>query len=467
MRVILNLVAFATAIALDVWVSELPGFAGVIYEDCQGKYKNGAMPRKDELEVILNDHKEWLSSYRDKLKQLTEDQLYDPRKANLCNANLRPPVILNGVDLTGANLRGAIFAGNDLTGAHLKCADLAGANMESVKLIDARLDHGIRINLTRARMEGANLEDGRFFDATLTQIFFREGNMSRFYLDRGTLDRADLRKVSANSSFLMSVDMTHALLDQADFSQSTFNKVNFTKARIVKTNLSHAVIQRGIFNETIFEPSGADTLLILDSSGLSTITFEDPRPVVQLRKSMKEAGLWNEERALTSALRKFELRSASRTERFMQRWLFGGWLSDYGANPWRSIQFLIVLIAVGIPFYALSVWRTGTAKGPAGIWAVWPDGSINKEEPIRIGARFFFENYWLNLLWASFYFSLVSTFHIGWRDLNVGTWITRIQPREFSLRPMGWVRFVSGTQSLLSVYLLALWLLTYFGRPFE
>jgi hypothetical protein len=27
-------------------------------------------------------------------------------------------------------------------------------------------------------------------------------------------------------------------------------------------------------------------------------------------------------------------------------------------------------------------------------------------------------------------------------------------------------RFVSGFQSLLSVYLLALWALTYFGRPF-
>jgi len=26
---------------------------------------------------------------------------------------------------------------------------------------------------------------------------------------------------------------------------------------------------------------------------------------------------------------------------------------------------------------------------------------------------------------------------------------------------------VSGIQSLLSVYLLAIWLLTYFGRPFE
>jgi len=31
----------------------------------------------------------------------------------------------------------------------------------------------------------------------------------------------------------------------------------------------------------------------------------------------------------------------------------------------------------------------------------------------------------------------------------------------------GWVRVVSGVQSLISVYLLARAVLTYFGRPFE
>jgi hypothetical protein len=35
------------------------------------------------------------------------------------------------------------------------------------------------------------------------------------------------------------------------------------------------------------------------------------------------------------------------------------------------------------------------------------------------------------------------------------------------LRATGWVRTVAGIQSLLSVYLLALWVLTYFGQPFE
>jgi hypothetical protein len=45
--------------------------------------------------------------------------------------------------------------------------------------------------------------------------------------------------------------------------------------------------------------------------------------------------------------------------------------------------------------------------------------------------------------------------------------MARMQPREYTLRATGWVRMVSGIQSLLSVYLLALWVPTYFGRPFE
>ena len=74
---------------------------------------------------------------------------------------------------------------------------------------------------------------------------------------------------------------------------------------------------------------------------------------------------------------------------------------------------------------------------------------------------------WIRVLLIGLYFSLLSAFHIGWRELNVGTWIARLQPREYALRATGWVRMLSGFQSLLSVYFLALWALTYFGRPFE
>jgi hypothetical protein len=55
----------------------------------------------------------------------------------------------------------------------------------------------------------------------------------------------------------------------------------------------------------------------------------------------------------------------------------------------------------------------------------------------------------------------------GSRDLNVGTWITRRQPQEYTIRTTGWVRLVSGLRSLISVYRVPLWVLTYFGRPFD
>jgi hypothetical protein len=56
---------------------------------------------------------------------------------------------------------------------------------------------------------------------------------------------------------------------------------------------------------------------------------------------------------------------------------------------------------------------------------------------------------------------VLSAFHLGFRELNVGSWIARVQTQEYTLRA------VAGLQSLLIIYLIALWALTYFGRPFQ
>jgi hypothetical protein len=47
-----------------------------------------------------------------------------------------------------------------------------------------------------------------------------------------------------------------------------------------------------------------------------------------------------------------------------------------------------------------------------------------------------------------------------WKDSTGGR-------REFDLRARGWIRCVSGVQSLLGVALIALSLLSYFGHPFD
>jgi len=64
-------------------------------------------------------------------------------------------------------------------------------------------------------------------------------------------------------------------------------------------------------------------------------------------------------------------------------------------------------------------------------------------------------------------FSMMSVFNIGFNGFNGGLWIRMLQPREFDIRARGWMRIISGVQSLLGVGLLALAVLSYFGHPFE
>jgi hypothetical protein len=193
--------------------------------------------------------------------------------------------------------------------------------------------------------------------------------------------------------------------------------------------------------------------------------------LVELRKAFKEAGLRTQEREITYAV-KYTQRRKLWTDRNSSALdvlesifylIFFELTCSYGMSPGRP---LIILLFVIIPLF--SIPYSVVLKWPPkrdGIWKVWISERVRKdlgsEEPVRLNLKF------LSALRFGFYFSLVSAFSIGWREFNVGNWITRIQLREYILHASGWVRMLSGVQSLVSVYLLALWVLTYFGRPFE
>ena len=130
-----------------------------------------------------------------------------------------------------------------------------------------------------------------------------------------------------------------------------------------------------------------------------------------------------------------------------------------------TFMTFVYLLPIGIP-------RLGGAHH--GIIRIWPKGRIEE----RSGAEGDFQGAddekvelpklkGPSVLGHALYFSVLSAFYIGWRDLNVGSRIARLQPREYTLRAKGWVRVVSGVQSLISVYFIATWVLTYFGRQFE
>lgn len=144
----------------------------------------------------------------------------------------------------------------------------------------------------------------------------------------------------------------------------------------------------------------------------------------------------------------------------------------YGIQPTHALTLIGYLWGIFTLVYMWPIRRVPEFTGKSGgIFQVFPSDRIVEtaieptvvKEPkvVRVKAA----NWWSALRWAS-YFSLLSSINIGFQQITPGDWIHRLQGREYSLQAVGWVRKLAGAQSLLSVYLLAMWVLTEFGRPF-
>ena len=96
----------------------------------------------------------------------------------------------DGVDLRGADLRGACLTGVDLRGADLSHADLRGADLTGVDLRGACLTDA---DLRRACLTDANLSDADVSYAELIGADLTGVDLSRADLSRADLTGADLR----------------------------------------------------------------------------------------------------------------------------------------------------------------------------------------------------------------------------------------------------------------------------------
>lgn len=325
-------------------------------------------------------------------------------KADLHDANL------NNADLHGANLSEAI-----LTGAKLRNAILRDANLQKANLLDA--------DLSEARLDNANLEEASLVSA----VFIK------------------------------------AHLQSTSFKNAVLNDSNFSEAKLELTEFAGASAYGVSFANAVFEPrSLPDFWTMSDVSGLETLKWEStPSAIMTLRKQFKEAGLWKHEKNMTYALREQDRQDANVPEAFAQM-VFFRLTSEWGRSALRPILIIFALIPVFFGFYMFALLRP---MAHAAIWRVWDKERIEKSEGTQdterlspaIGSAVFY----------GAYFSILSAFHIGWKDLNIGNWIEQFSPWEYKLRGTGWVRTASGVQSIISVYLLALAVLSYFGRPFE
>lgn len=462
-----------------------------------------------QLDDVLKRHGEWIK-YVEKvmghrIDRLTEEfsetlkidnKLYqlakDKRRANLCKANL-PSAELEGSNLSKANFRETNLSKANLDKANLSKATLKKANLNKATLYDANLSMAnlLEANLTKAKLYKANLSMANLFEANLTEANLWEANLSKVELSKANLSKATLRWTNLSEAKLYETNLSEAEflvanlstanliranlsntdLGWANLSEARLYEANLAEAKLNETNLSNVTFEKANLTNVLYEPK-ADSLPIISSialaKGLSTLRYTDNiQGLVQLRKAFREAGFRKQEREITYAIKHNEALHAWDRD-FLGKieggfgFVFFEWTTEWGMKPGKALRILLALIFLFFFFYLVALQAP---EAHAGIWRY-----RSKDRPVDLNkpdkSLVPFDGFWKSIPLA-LYFSVLSAFHFGWRDLNVGNWIVRLQFTEYTFRPTGWVRTIAGIQSLISVYLVAIWVLTYFGRPFE
>jgi len=196
----------------------------------------------------------------------------------------------------------------------------------------------------------------------------------------------------------------------------------------------------------------------------------------ELRAAYQKAGIRPMERLITKMIKiedenaNWEKGGWERLESMIDIVLYR-WTSDYGLESQRPLLILIGLIFIFGFMYWISMRfnRFGEVK------VVWPSINPTKEmnyyKTVKLHKAITCKNIWQKewrLMRVAFHLSLLSAFHVGWHRWDIGMWIRQLQIQEYELVvTKGWLRRLCGLQSLISVYLVALWAVTQFGNPFE
>ena len=337
----------------------------------------------------------------------------------------------------------------------------------------------------------ANLSGAELFQADLNNAKLFNANLSKATLLDADLSKANLLHADLSNAKLSNANLSQADLGFADLSNADLFGADLSNANLFGADLSGTYLYGVDLSGAIFEPKvNPEIRGIAAAENLELITYRrNPDALAQLRKDFKDGGFVDQERKITYALKR---RQAEELQNNCTWSSLSGWLScgeygmnrllfdltcQYGMSPGRPVLLAIAIWLTCTPLYWISL-HSGSRSGLSLI----ASKTVNRGDDLFHKIRLRYDqpsaSAWhqyilrrirreLHVLATAALFSLMTTFNIGFRELNFGRWIRMIQPREFDIKARGWPRVVSGLQSLLSVGLVALSLLSYFGRPFE
>ena len=407
-----------------------------------GKLKDGTVITEKDLKKILEEQERYLERYEDVQKALEEGRTQTAKRLKEEADLAFRPVNFAGSDLRGADLRFSKLAGANLTNARLEAADLNGSDLSGANLTGADLRY--------AQLILSNLEGARFWDADLS--------LAR--LQKARLGGADLRRAK-----LFSADLSEADLNSANLAYSDLRNANLSSADLRKTVLLGTDLDNAILFETGFIGDGALPELhltkLLTRQDAERLTIYYNR-IIRWKRTAMDGGFYGTIKGLFNLI------------------LFD-FTCQYGMAPSRPLVILLCFIPYFAVFYLFAL-RTKDPK--TGIRLILARQRVPKPttsvRSFKLGTKFPARPLprgvlnWIGIkihnlcrmIKISLYFSLLSAFNIGLREINTKNLITRLQRQDYTLRATGWARTLAGIQSLLSIYLLVLWVLTTFGNAF-
>jgi len=451
---------------------------------CEGPYKDQFLT-ENQLKPILAQHTLWLEDVEKLAKEGERPDFNDKRRANLCGANL-VGLQLHSIKLSHADLREVNLSGTELNNANLHKAWLDDADLSNTNLTDS--------NLSAAFLYAAYLGQAKLHNTDLTEAKMKHADLSDSELYNAQLKKADLEGAILNYAQLNNADLTDAKLDHADLSRAQLFYANLTNVSLQWADLNYAYLSETIMTDALLHNANLNRVFYFpkvgtypDISGFTqAVNYENmdyyadkigvSPGILALRNAYESAGMRQMERKFTYLIQSKE-QSAN--------WKKGGWSRfvsvmtliffdlpcAYGLYPQRPIKILFSLLLIFWGIYWISL-RMGF-KG-ARLNIVWhsciPSKDVIYYKPLRFSkSNRLTDNlqFEITFIRVALHLSTLSAFRLGWRDFNIGVWLSYLQFHAYSLKVRnGWLRSLCGLQSLISMYMVSLWAMTQFGRPF-
>jgi len=176
---------------------------------------------------------------------------------------------LEGADIAGANLEGATLDGANLIFANLRRSNLKEASLIGTDFMWADLRYA---DLRNSIIEGTDFEE-----ADLSWIDFEGTIIARSHMDNADLREANLIKACFRNSYLLGADLSGAKFQNSDFYKTVVGNTIFgfnDLSQILHLETLEHKSPSVIGVETIFNSKGKIPELFLRGCGLSDLQIE-------------------------------------------------------------------------------------------------------------------------------------------------------------------------------------------------